>query len=207
MQPKAQLDTTKYLWDYLFLVRIPQLQTTSVEYLRAHGTYTTCDKDVDRTLAGQWLTTMLPIHRMVDYYREGVQIKVVNYGDTKIIYDYISAHLAAWRTRLERGINIGDAPVEDLIAMDEFANAVYEHAKYQFTEDTVMSIMAQRLTSVTALTPSTFFKTKPPLSSNEQLDANGNIRINSEDPDAPPDRESLGDFLKERLGGFSSRWH
>jgi hypothetical protein len=46
---------------------------------------------------------------------------------------------------MEKSLNIGNAPLEDLKLMDRFANAVYEHAKYQFTDDTISSIIARRM--------------------------------------------------------------
>lgn len=196
-------DTTKLIWDYLYLARVPYLQSTSIEYLKRYGSYTTGDREIDRELSNQWITTMININQMVEYFREGVQIKIVNYNDTKEIYAHISEHLAAWNERLLKGINIGNAPIEDLILMDEFANAVYAHAKYQFTRETVNSIVARRLSEVGRFNGSNFFKTPlPTKKDNQQIDPDGTIRINADDPNAPPERESLSDFLKDRLVGF-----
>ena len=133
-------DTAAPLWDELFTVRIPQLQMTTTHDIEKFGTYTTGDRGIDKAMSNQWRTTMLPISKMVEFYQEGCQIKIVYEADVKKIYEFISDHLNAWKDMLTNGINVGNAPVEDLIAMDAFANAVYEHAKYQFTQEVKISL-------------------------------------------------------------------
>lgn len=196
-------DTTIGIWDYYYSVRVPFLQTTSVDYLRTMGMATTGNKAVDQEVMGQWITTMLPIATMIDYYKDGVQIRICKESDIVKIYDSITRHLEGWRHRLERGINIGEAPIEDLLAMDQFANAVYDHAKYQFTPELLESIMARNLSGVVKITPGTFFKSSVtaalPIAS-----ADGILRINPID-DGPPDRDSLAGFLHERISSFK-RW-
>lgn len=197
------VDTTKYLWDYLFKVRVPQMAATSIDYMRMYGSYTTQCKEIDQTLQQQWITTMLSVSQMVDYFKEGVQIRVVQYSDIKTIYEYISDHLQAWRIRLERGINIGDAPIEDLIAMDQFANTVYEHAKHQFTREIANSLLARNMSTVTQFNRHNFFRPTLPTTTAEGV-VNELTRINH-DVNTVPERDSLSDFLKGRLIG-SSRW-
>lgn len=192
-------DTTTYLWDYYFKVSVPQVQATSLDYMRVYGNYITGDKGVDREVAMQWLTTSMPIHRMVDLYKEGSQIKIINQADVKTIYEYISRHLTAWRSRLERGINIGGAPFEDLIALDQFAHAVYEHAKYHFSKDVVESILAQELSSLVRWNTSSLFPgAKAP--TNPSAGVPEVTRINADEPkDDYPERDSLSRFLKDRI--------
>jgi hypothetical protein len=199
---KGEEDTTKLLWDDYFLIRVPLLQATSMDHIRMYGNYTTLDRDIDKTLASQWLTTMQPIHYMVDHYKEGLQVKIVHYKDVKTIYEHISKHLAAWKNMLEYGINVGDAPLDDLIAMDQFANAVYEHAKFQFTPDTVSSALAAALSKTAQFNKFNFF-TKPVQTSKDEV--TDVMRFNRlTDPDYT-DRESLGEFLKSRIVGLTSR--
>lgn len=154
-------ETTKLVFDQYFLVRVQSIQSTSVEYMQRYGNYTTMDRDIDKELSKQWTTTMMPIHLMVDHYRNGGQIKVVKSEDTKVIYESISRHLEAWRRRLEFALFSGDAPVEDLLAMDVFANDVYEHAKFHFTQDTVDSYLAGQLRKVSRFNATNFFTEKP----------------------------------------------
>ena len=191
------LDTTTYIWDYYFAARVPQLESASLDYMRMYGTYTTMDRDIDQALSTQWLTTMMNINQMVDYFKDGVQIRIVKEADVKTIYEYISAHLEAWRERLTRGINIGDAPIEDLIAMDEFANVVYIHAKHQFTRDMVDSLFANALGSTMGLNHTNFFRTG--IKSPERVDIGGMGRITVDQEPEPQRDSSLADLLKNRL--------
>jgi hypothetical protein len=41
-------DTTKALWERLYLVRLPRLEVASVQYLQTYGTYITGDKLIDQ---------------------------------------------------------------------------------------------------------------------------------------------------------------
>jgi hypothetical protein len=192
-------DTTVYLWDYLYTVRVPQLETMSKEYMRAVGTYITGDRGIDNALANQWITTMIPIHQMVEYHKKGSQLRIVNVADTKEIYEHIANHLEAWKHQLERGINIGDAPIEDLIAMDRFAHDVYEHARYNFTEETVASILGRRLEAVGRFNPNNFFQKPVKTAQGNVTTENGITRINAEPESDTPERETYADFLKNRL--------
>lgn len=198
--PKERLDTTEKIWEYYYLVRVPELAATSVEYLKTYGSYITGDKGVDQALTNQWMTRQMTINQMIDLYREGVQIKIVKESDVKEIYETIALHLEGWRSQLERGINIGDAPIEDLIAMDDFASAVYEFARHHLTRDTVNSIMAQRMASTARLNPANFFN--KPTTPGVETSENGVSRINAIEENTTPERDSLGAFLKERLITF-----
>lgn len=187
-------DTAAALWDNYYLVRIPYIQSTSVEYMKLVGTYTTTHKDIDQALAGQWITSMLPISKIVDYYKDGCQVKIVKESDIKEIYEHISRHLEAWLDQLTYGVNIGGAPIEDLIAMDQFANEVYSHAKYHFTNEVVNSLLVNKLIGESGVNASNFLKNvslingyTPPL-----------IKANY-DQDLP-ERVPLENALKEHLG-------
>lgn len=192
-------DTTVKLWDYLYKVRIPYLLSRDPDDIKRFGTRISGVKEVDESRHGDWFTTMLNVSTMIDYYKNFVPIKVVYEKDVKEIYDSISNHIHHWKLRLQNGINIGDAPIDDLITMDKFANVIYEHAKYQFTEDIAESFMIQSLNSVTKVNASNFFNPKvmSDLQNNSSVD--GVTRINHSDEDTLPERESLGDFFKTRL--------
>lgn len=187
------IDTTTKLWDYLYKVRVPYIQSRHMDDIRNHGVRISGIQEVDKDIVNQWFTTMLPVSTMVEYFKEGVPIKICSSKDVKEIYDSISQHIHAWKTRLERGINIGDAPIDDLIALDKFANVIYEHAKYQFTQDTVDSIMIRHLTDVQKINVQNFFTKKPDSGTGDI------VRINSEEEQQFPERDELGEFFKNRL--------
>lgn len=132
-------DTTYYIWDVQWRCKIPQLQTTDEDYIRHFGMPTSMSPDIDRELAKQWIDTMLPIATMVDYHRRGIPVKVVHFDDVEKIYHYIELHLQGWVNNLKNNLNIGDVPVEDLMAMNEFANSIYPYAKNYFKDTDIGS--------------------------------------------------------------------
>ncbi len=193
---QKQIDTTVKLWDHLYKVRIPYLASRSIEDIREKGTVISGIESYDADIPNQMQTTYLNIDKMVEYYREGVAVRVCNVADTKEIYEAISAHIYAWKYNLEKGVNIGNAPIDDLILLDRFANTVYEHAKYHFTDDTMDSPFLQQLTSVQRITVSNFF-TKGAFADQTADNPDGVVMINA-DADKIEDRDSLSDFFKSR---------
>lgn len=181
-------DTSYYIWEPLFRVRVPQLQTTSAEYIRHFGTPTTGDASIDRDLANQLIDTAIPIAKMVEYFKKGIPVYIAKTSDTKIIYEYIENHLLAWKRRLEVGVNIANAPIEDLILLDRFANSVYEHAKYHFTPDVVESTFLRSMP--TMISKSNFLSAPAQPSTAEQTEE-----------DNYPKRDSLTDHFKDRRIG------
>lgn len=184
-------DTAKPLWKELFRVLIPQLFLRSAEDISNFGSYTTLDKGIDSSLTNQWVNVMIPIVKMVEIYQEGGSIRIVDEKDTKIIYELISEHLSLWESTLRTGINIGDAPVSDLLAMDTFAQALYPHAKQHFSQDLIGSILGREMIGMSALNPQNFFVQKKVSSLNDQNDDN--------------DRASMSDFFKGHLMNLNNR--
>lgn len=199
------IDTTVKLWEWYFKVRVPYLQSRSIEELRLTGTVISGNKDVDADIKNQWLTTMMPIAYMVELYQKNIPVKVVDIKDTKIIYDYISEHLHAWKQQLYQGINVGAAPVNDLIAMDEFANLVYAHAKHQFTRDMADNLMGKHLTSIHRFNIHQFFN--PNVLSNLETSVTTTREgvLISGTVEEVPDRESLSEFFKDRIINLGNR--
>lgn len=194
---EAHIDTTSKLWDYYYQVRVPYLQSRTIDDVRRHGVNVSGIAEIDKDIPNQWMTTMMTVAQMADYFKEGVPIRVIKQSDVKEIYDNISNHIHAWKSRLERGINIGDAPVDDLILLDQFANTVYEHAKYQFTADMVNSLFAQHLSKVQKINASNFFAHGAMPKPNQPGSEAGVTRINADDKHE--DRDSLSEFFKTRL--------
>lgn len=175
-------DTTPEIWERRYLVKLPSLDATSISFLRNHGTYITGDKKIDRGNANSWITTYLTIDRMVDYYQEGVSIALVKQEDAKLIYEAIESHLLAWSEHLKYGMNTGDAPISDLIAMDEFAGIVYPHAKRHISDEIINNTLGRRLQSRFGFTPMTFMKSPNTIVQEEK----------------EPERTPFSDFLKAR---------
>jgi hypothetical protein len=192
---QGPVDTTVAIWEHLYKVRIPYLQSRTIDDIREKGTVISGIASYDADIKNQLQTTYLSINQMVDYFKEGVAIRVCDKGDPKLIYEAISEHIYAWKYQLEKGINIGDAPIEDLVIMDKFAGTVYEHAKHHFNEDTANSIFAQHFGKISTINASNFFAPTSEIAKAVREDSDGTVRIHSDEPD----RESLGDFFKSRV--------
>lgn len=187
-------DTAKNIFDYLFMVKIPEFQSRSIAHIKMYGTYTTGNRAVDKTLSQNWLTTMLSIDGMIEYYKEGVMIRIVNYDDTKKIFEFVQDHLEAWANYLKNGINIGDAPRDDLILLDEFASKVYEHAKYVSRSTIVESMFARQLERIVPLNMNNFFNKTNEVT--QKFDKDGNVINTAVEVD---EREPMADYFKTKL--------
>ena len=80
-------------------------------------------------------------------------------------------------------MNVGQAPIDDLIAMDRFANEVYEFAKYQFTKEIVDSVVVKNMESIMTF----------PAGASDMF--NDNRTIEEKEKDIPR-RESLSSSFK-----------
>jgi hypothetical protein len=180
--------TSELIFDYLFVCRIPNLGSMSPDYVKHFGVPTTGDKAVDKVLANQKITVAINIATMVGYHKESIPVSIVAIDDVKKIYDYISVHLTFWKEQLEVGINIGNAPIDDLVNMDAFANDVYEHAKHQFTFAMANSLMVRHMSSSMRFSNQTFFAAP----------TTGIKEIKEEDL---PKRVSLAEGFKSRIIG------
>lgn len=178
-----------YIWEPVFRCKIPQLQSTSTTYLKIFGSPTTGHPEIDKELNNQELTTFLTIAKMVEYYKKGVPVKVVQYKDTKTIYEYIENHIRAWKNRIEKGINIGGAPVEDLILMDQFATSVYQHARHLIDQEEIDSFLIKSMNSVQSI--NRFNIIKQPVVEGEVTKINA-----QEDEPQFPQRDSFADVFK-----------
>lgn len=188
--PENQRDTAWYIWNKLFMCRVPYLQSMSPDYVRHFGVPMSGDPVRDKAIVSEKITTMLTIAQMVEYFSKGVTVGVVKHADTSLIYQYISDHLNAWRQQLEVGLNNRDAPLDDLLAMDRFASAVYVHAKQHFDDEFVEGIIARRMRGAMRVNRTNLFLRRP-----------GDPKpVPGEEPQAPakPERNSMAEVFASR---------
>ncbi len=188
--PYDQRPAAWWIWNELYQVQIPYIQMLTIEELEEYGMPNSGDPLYDYGTANEMRQVMIPISEMVKYYHRGAQVYVCNPADCKRIYERISAHLIAWKAKLEKSLNIGDAPLEDLKLMDQFANAVYEHAKYQFTDDTISSLLSRSMDARHHNLTSLINSLEVPHSPNK------NVQQEESAEDKYPQRESLAKFFE-----------
>lgn len=196
------------LWERYFYVRMNYLHSRSVDHVRRYGVRVSGVEEIDRMLPEQEILTQLTIDAMFEKHRSGVTIKVVNYEDTAEIYRIIRAHLLAWVNYLATGINIGDAPIEDLIALDAFAKTVYEKAVDVFSiEDRALAV-AQNFRNVQSLNFGNILKRSQgdELQVTRTQDGIEVVRINNDEV-VVPQHQSLKTVFQEQLthlGGWQN---
>jgi hypothetical protein len=185
------------IWDYLYKVRVPYLSTMSEEYIKQFGVPSSGDKKIDKEQMNQLITTYMTIEKMVSLFKEGVPIRLVEPDAPKKIYESTSKYLDYCRNMLERQINISDAPLEDLIAMDLFASSVYEHAKYHMVASSHTSPLAMALNRYSGFKLKNDRLSMLPSSQNDTSSINPSIV--SESINDIPQRESLADLFKKQM--------
>jgi hypothetical protein len=139
------------LWERYFLVKINYLKSRPTDQIRRYGVRVSGNPDVDRYLPDQEITTQMNIDAMFEKYRMGVNVRVVNYNDTAEIYRIIHHHLIAWAEYLNTGINIGNAPLKDLVELDVFAGVVYDKARSVFSEEVRETAISKNFANVQSI--------------------------------------------------------
>lgn len=191
------------LFDEYFKVKYAYLQSRSIEDIRKYGYRVSGVEEIDRQLDKQEVTTELTINQMFEKYRAGVTITVLNYKDTKRIYEIIHAHLTAAAEYLHSGVNTGGVPIEDLIELDIFAGVVYKEARYVFNlkarEDVLSKnfVAVQDINFANILTREAPQRQDPSLRRDDGVEVTTHGRKNNE-PSAP-DRSSYREIFEEQM--------
>ncbi|WP_233874788.1 hypothetical protein [Paraburkholderia adhaesiva] len=133
--PPAQRDTAWWIFYRLFRCRVRRILVTPLEEMQEVGTPTSFDEEVDREMQHERVERMLSIVQMAQYWADGISIGLVDPKDAQEIYERLTNHLYAWKDKLENPACMHDAPLEDLVRLDAFANVVYAQARYVFPPD------------------------------------------------------------------------
>lgn len=198
--PEDQRDTRYYIWEKKFLCSVRYGDTFTVDRLKNQGIYTSGDIGMDRAMMNAQNRFWLSINDMVEYYKQGVNVGVVNHADTALIYEYISNHIDAFRREIGMSFNLDQIPLDDLIVLDDFATTVYEHAKHQFTKEVAHDLIARRMDALVGFTPDNVLgEEKQP---EARVSATGEIQ---EEDDGYTKRDSLRGYFvdmarKQRQG-------
>lgn len=181
------------IWETPFEIAVAYKDTCTPEYIRLFGMPTVGDPTIDAQMHNQLCNRYATIDKMVEFFKRGITIRVVKHEDTKRIYDTINNYLLAWKDHLTRGINIGDAPIDDLIMLDRFAGVVYQHAVQHFTPEFVNSRFLQHMTGGGTL------KSRESLVKQKPVDDKG-VEATQ------PQRESMAQLFSDRIirGGQAS---
>lgn len=187
---------TEKIWEHLFMCIVPSLQIRSVEDIRRNGIVSSGIREVDEGLRNAPEKRMMTINQMVEAFNRGVPIRICKFEDTATIYDIVQTHLTQWLEHIRTGLNAKDAPVDELMLMDRFANSIYQHARYIFTPEALQSALADALMNVQRLTPGEFFSNPKPIVEADDL-------LKRKD-DETPNRDSLTERFKNSAMNLST---
>lgn len=128
---KEVATTTSLIFDVLFAAIIPYSSTRTREEIRLRGLPVSGVRGYDDRFHNSRTRVMLSIADMVVKYREGHALAICNEADLTTIYDYVQRHLFAWTDAMEgASVNL-IPPLEDLIALDQFADSLFNYVKYE----------------------------------------------------------------------------
>ena len=194
------------LWDKYFMVKMLFLHSRPVEQIRTFGVRISGVHEIDSTMDKEEIVTQMCIDRMFEKHRSGVTIRVVNYNDTAEIYRIIHGHLITWAEYLNRGVNVGAAPLKELVELDAFASVVYDKAVSVFSMEERVSAIASNFLNVQELNFSNILKRAAP--SIETRTTGLGIEVTqiakaSTANDVPLERSSFKDLFAEEINRIS----
>lgn len=134
---EVPVDDPRYpIWGEIWKCRAPRMAAYSTSYLEHVGIPVSGFSDVDVAQMTKLDTCYLSINQMVEYYHTNVEVRIVNQHDLKPIFERCQDYMfRAARMIREHAVMEYEIPVEDLIKLDEFAAAVYEHAGHEYGHD------------------------------------------------------------------------
>lgn len=196
---KKTLPTYKDLWDRYYTVKMLYLHSRSVEQVRRFGVRISGVDEIDRYLDRQEITTQLNIDSMFEKHRQGVTIRVLRYEDTAEIYNVIHSHLIAWAEYLSTGVNIGNAPLKDLIELDAFAAVVYDKAKSVFSKEEKVSALASNFTNVQTINFKNILAREVKETETRMTPSGLEVVTINNDKPFFPDRESMKEVFTDQI--------
>lgn len=117
----------------LFRVQLKSRDIRTREEIEQYGTYVSGEKSIDDYAGDEVRTIYITIENMIEYYKRGVVIYIPRQEDTDNIYKLIDTYLRTWKSKLEGSFHPGNAPIEDLISYETFAQTMFGVAKYSIS--------------------------------------------------------------------------
>lgn len=117
------------IWDNLYAVRVPYIETQSAQMMKDFGIPTLGSRHMDRQMHQDLVNVVIPIDSIVEYFRRGVTVRMQNNDDTLEIYHIVNNYLLAWKQQIDNCLNLGNVPTEDLLLLDRFAEMLYPIAQ------------------------------------------------------------------------------
>lgn len=187
-----------------FTVEVPSIALKSIAEIRERGIYAIGNDEHDHTkYAHAPVETSLTLNQCFELWRAGHRVTVLKISEMLDMFNIITLHLQHWISYLNRGIQISDAPFEELLSLDQFADKIYPHAQEARAKHNIhyfkstMSGLGFNLNPATQLGGQNFFMGL------SDLGGNGG-RVPLHNVDMQEEREGFADEIT-RLGGRLSQ--
>lgn len=118
------------LWHSTYLCQMRAIDTMSVDYIKIFGVLDSGDSTLNNASINQLEYRRLTPIEMIKYFDQGVSVYIKNPVDCKEIYILIQTHLMNWAQEAKMSLRPDAIPKEELRIMENFAQAIYEHAKW-----------------------------------------------------------------------------
>jgi len=202
-RPKVKLTTCEHIWGWYYKIKAPALSSRTIEDVKRRGVLLTGNRKLDAELVDAFELQNKTIDQMVEYYRRGVPFSIVKVDDTKAIYDVVQEHLLAWKEALATMFNVRNAPLDDLVLMDQFATDIYAYARDVGGKRMLTQGVHTAYEGAQRINMSNFFDPKK-----LQRAGMGNVPgISSSNTQPPrmPDRDPLMDFFKTGISNVQNK--
>jgi hypothetical protein len=124
----------------LYRVRVPMVDTLSDYDLKNRGLPSSGDEKIDKAMYQEPTVVYRTIDQIFEMYRAGVTISVVDYSDTRLMFDAVELHIQAWLNFLKNGVYLHQVPFDDLLDLDAFASTLHENAKHVIDRKSIKDI-------------------------------------------------------------------
>lgn len=122
------------LFYFPFYCLLPRFATFSYDSLEKFGAYRSYNEN-QCAVQKEW--KVMTIDSMIEYFKQGVVVELVNAKDCEKIYTIIIDHLRLWRDYGRYYGHPYNPPIDDLKYLDEFANLL--HTKSYYFGDTIVN--------------------------------------------------------------------
>jgi hypothetical protein len=125
------VDLTAPIFDpiYRYPCYVPYITTLNMDEVNEFGMRGTGVEELDDKLDVMRVYVHITIERMVDLYMENYPISISNGAAAKQIYEAITLYTQYWEMYIKgNSMNTSAIPIDDLLALEEFAMRIRPHA-------------------------------------------------------------------------------
>jgi len=113
----------------LFTVRVPLVATYSEDEIELYGLPVNIVKGKKQDSMDNLTTVMLPLESIIDIYKQGFFIRLVNKEDLNIIYSQLEDYINGIEHGGKRSINVQEGDVDKLNDVDKFLTEMFDNNK------------------------------------------------------------------------------